>query len=73
MSAPTDNNNTTTTTNEVSEGVKQAEHVVEDSSFRYLAYAARLRTIITAGARYLAYTSDVGMCFSKLLLFYLEY
>ncbi|KAK2466454.1 hypothetical protein APHAL10511_002096 [Amanita phalloides] len=34
-----------------------------DSSLRYLAYGARLRTALRAGQRYLAYTSDVGEAF----------
>ncbi|KAF7776319.1 hypothetical protein Agabi119p4_4712 [Agaricus bisporus var. burnettii] len=34
-----------------------------DSDVRYLAYAARLRTALRAGTRYIAYTSDVGEAF----------
>ncbi|KAG5637631.1 hypothetical protein H0H81_003912 [Sphagnurus paluster] len=34
-----------------------------DSELRYLAYGARLRTVIRAGSRYIAYTSDVGEAF----------
>ncbi|PPR02475.1 hypothetical protein CVT24_002024 [Panaeolus cyanescens] len=41
------------------------EHNVDsvDSNVRYLAYGARLRTALTAGSRYVAYTSDVGEAF----------
>ncbi|KDQ64919.1 hypothetical protein JAAARDRAFT_28574 [Jaapia argillacea MUCL 33604] len=52
---------------------KQAEAKVEsladqdvsstDSSVRYLAYGARLRTALLAGQRYVAYTSDIGEAF----------
>ncbi|ORX94044.1 hypothetical protein K493DRAFT_315674 [Basidiobolus meristosporus CBS 931.73] len=38
-----------------------------ESNFRYLGYAARLRTLATAGSRYLAYTSDVGEAFRPLV------
>lgn len=34
-----------------------------NSNVRYLAYLARIRPIVTTGARYLAYTSDVGEAF----------
>ncbi|RPD74333.1 hypothetical protein L226DRAFT_535224 [Lentinus tigrinus ALCF2SS1-7] len=34
-----------------------------DSELRYMAYGARLRTVIRAGHRYVAYTSDVGEAF----------
>ncbi|KAI0723023.1 mitochondrial 18 KDa protein-domain-containing protein [Earliella scabrosa] len=34
-----------------------------DSELRYMAYGARLRTVIRAGHRYIAYTSDVGEAF----------
>ncbi|KAI9027437.1 mitochondrial 18kDa protein, partial [Phycomyces nitens] len=34
-----------------------------DTNARYLAYGARLRTLIVASSRYLAYTSDVGEAF----------
>ncbi|KAG2370098.1 mitochondrial 18 KDa protein-domain-containing protein [Suillus spraguei] len=34
-----------------------------DSDLRYMAYAARLRTAVRAGSRYIAYTSDVGEAF----------
>jgi len=34
-----------------------------DSSLRYAAYANRLRTIMLAGQRYVAYTSDIGESF----------
>lgn len=34
-----------------------------DSSVRYAAYAARLRTILLAAHRYVAYTSDIGESF----------
>ncbi|KAI0772632.1 mitochondrial 18 KDa protein-domain-containing protein [Irpex lacteus] len=34
-----------------------------DSNARYMAYAARLRTALRAGHRYIAYTSDVGEAF----------
>ncbi|KAI8924344.1 mitochondrial 18kDa protein, partial [Entophlyctis helioformis] len=34
-----------------------------ETPFRYLGYAARLRTLAMAGSRYLAYTSDVGEAF----------
>ncbi|KAI0650110.1 mitochondrial 18 KDa protein-domain-containing protein [Trametes meyenii] len=34
-----------------------------DSELRYMAYAARLRTALRAGHRYIAYTSDVGEAF----------
>lgn len=34
-----------------------------DSSVRYAAYAARLRTILSAAHRYVAYTSDIGESF----------
>ncbi|KAI0796477.1 mitochondrial 18 KDa protein-domain-containing protein [Abortiporus biennis] len=34
-----------------------------DSEIRYMAYAARLRTALRAGHRYIAYTSDVGEAF----------
>ncbi|KAF8351178.1 mitochondrial 18 KDa protein-domain-containing protein [Amanita rubescens] len=34
-----------------------------DSSVRYLAYGARLRTALRAGHRYIAYSSDVGEAF----------
>nr|CAG4715673.1 unnamed protein product [Naegleria fowleri] len=47
--------------------VEAAEHVLEESPMRYLAYGARLRTLITAGARYLAYTSDVGEAFRPIV------
>ncbi|TFK74402.1 hypothetical protein BDN72DRAFT_955744 [Pluteus cervinus] len=34
-----------------------------DSGVRYMAYAARLRTAVRAGSRYIAYTSDIGEAF----------
>ncbi|KAF8897243.1 mitochondrial 18 KDa protein-domain-containing protein [Infundibulicybe gibba] len=34
-----------------------------DSSLRYMAYGARLRTALLASSRYVAYTSDVGEAF----------
>ncbi|KAI0722151.1 mitochondrial 18 KDa protein-domain-containing protein [Cerioporus squamosus] len=34
-----------------------------DSELRYMAYGARLRTVLRAGHRYIAYTSDVGEAF----------
>ncbi|RDB23267.1 Mitochondrial fission process protein 1 [Hypsizygus marmoreus] len=34
-----------------------------ESDIRYLAYGARLRTVLRAGTRYIAYTSDVGEAF----------
>ncbi|KAJ7179412.1 mitochondrial 18 KDa protein-domain-containing protein [Mycena filopes] len=34
-----------------------------DSSVRYAAYGARLRTAVRAGTRYIAYTSDIGEAF----------
>jgi len=40
----------------------QAEDSTE-SSVRYAAYASRLRTIMLAGQRYVAYTSDIGESF----------
>lgn len=33
-----------------------------ETNARYLAYLARARTLVSAGQRYLAYTSDVGNC-----------
>ncbi|KZV69232.1 hypothetical protein PENSPDRAFT_581320 [Peniophora sp. CONT] len=38
-----------------------------DSSARYAAYGARLRTALRAGQRYLAYTSDVGEAFRPIV------
>ncbi|KAI9096461.1 mitochondrial 18kDa protein, partial [Phlyctochytrium arcticum] len=38
-----------------------------DTPVRFLAYAARFRTLAIAGSRYLAYTSDVGEAFRPLL------
>lgn len=34
-----------------------------DTSLRYAAYASRVRTILIAGQRYIAYTSDIGESF----------
>lgn len=34
-----------------------------DSNLRYAAYATRVRTILLAGQRYIAYTSDIGESF----------
>ncbi|EPT02841.1 hypothetical protein FOMPIDRAFT_1022717 [Fomitopsis schrenkii] len=34
-----------------------------DSEIRYMAYGARLRTVLRAGHRYIAYTSDIGEAF----------
>ncbi|TFY53638.1 hypothetical protein EVJ58_g9342 [Rhodofomes roseus] len=34
-----------------------------DSEVRYMAYGARLRTVLRAGQRYVAYTSDIGEAF----------
>ncbi|THG94691.1 hypothetical protein EW026_g6828 [Hermanssonia centrifuga] len=34
-----------------------------DSDVRYMAYGARLRTVLRAGQRYIAYTSDIGEAF----------
>ncbi|KAI9892260.1 MAG: hypothetical protein M1814_001719 [Vezdaea aestivalis] len=34
-----------------------------DSSFRYAAYASRIRTLLVASSRYVAYTSDIGESF----------
>ncbi|KAH6915447.1 mitochondrial 18 KDa protein-domain-containing protein [Coprinopsis sp. MPI-PUGE-AT-0042] len=34
-----------------------------DSEVRYLAYGARLRTVLRTGSRYIAYTSDIGEAF----------
>ncbi|KAI0728780.1 mitochondrial 18 KDa protein-domain-containing protein [Fomitopsis betulina] len=34
-----------------------------DSEIRYMAYGARLRTVLRAGHRYVAYTSDIGEAF----------
>ncbi|RDX53238.1 hypothetical protein K466DRAFT_643095 [Polyporus arcularius HHB13444] len=34
-----------------------------DSDLRYMAYGARLRTVLRAGHRYVAYTSDIGEAF----------
>ncbi|KAJ3486189.1 hypothetical protein NLI96_g4427 [Meripilus lineatus] len=38
-----------------------------DSDLRYMAYAARLRTALRAGHRYVAYTSDVGEAFRPIV------
>jgi fission process protein 1 len=38
-----------------------------DSSLRYAAYGARLRTALRAGSRYIAYTSDVGEAFRPIV------
>ncbi|KAI8967541.1 mitochondrial 18 KDa protein-domain-containing protein [Mycotypha africana] len=38
-----------------------------EGNARYLAYAARLRTALVAGSRYLAYTSDVGEAFRPIV------
>ncbi|KZT12912.1 uncharacterized protein LAESUDRAFT_719217 [Laetiporus sulphureus 93-53] len=42
-----------------------ADHNVDttDTELRYMAYASRLRTVLRAGHRYVAYTSDVGEAF----------
>jgi len=39
------------------------EPTPDDSNLRYLAYIARLRTIVMASSRYMAFTSDVGEAF----------
>jgi hypothetical protein len=48
---------------ELDKGLIKAEHAVEDSKLRYLAYAQRIRTALWASTRYLAFTSDVGEAF----------
>ncbi|KAJ1330232.1 hypothetical protein BSLG_009651 [Batrachochytrium salamandrivorans] len=47
------------------EPAKAVEEDIEstDSIIRVLGYAGRLRNFVTAGSRYLAYTSDVGEAF----------
>ncbi|ETW84273.1 hypothetical protein HETIRDRAFT_170773 [Heterobasidion irregulare TC 32-1] len=49
----------TTTINDLAD--KDAD--TTDSDLRYMAYGARLRTVLRAGHRYLAYTSDIGEAF----------
>jgi len=46
-----------------------ADHDVDstDSQLRYMAYAARLRTALRSGSRYVAYTSDIGEAFRPLV------
>lgn len=41
----------------------QADTTSTDSALRYTAYASRLRTILMASHRYVAYTSDIGESF----------
>ncbi|KAI0068971.1 hypothetical protein BV25DRAFT_1792807 [Artomyces pyxidatus] len=38
-----------------------------DTELRYMAYGARLRTVLRAGHRYVAYTSDIGEAFRPLV------
>ena len=55
---------------EVNQTVSKVKGAIEDESiteqesgFRYAAYANRLRTILLASHRYVAYTSDIGESF----------
>ncbi|ODV80076.1 uncharacterized protein CANTADRAFT_5748 [Suhomyces tanzawaensis NRRL Y-17324] len=43
--------------------VSSDDKLTEDSSLRYTAYANRIRTILRASHRYVAYTSDIGESF----------
>ncbi|KAI8060803.1 mitochondrial 18 KDa protein-domain-containing protein [Gongronella butleri] len=49
------------------EQVKEGEIDTVNTPARYLAYAARLRTALTASSRYLAYTSEVGEAFRPIV------
>ena len=59
-----------TMSTEVNQTVSKVKGAIEDESiteqesgFRYAAYANRLRTILLASHRYVAYTSDIGESF----------
>eukprot|EP01088_Endostelium_zonatum_P006013 TRINITY_DN1811_c0_g1_i1.p1 TRINITY_DN1811_c0_g1~~TRINITY_DN1811_c0_g1_i1.p1 ORF type:complete len:268 (+),score=63.62 TRINITY_DN1811_c0_g1_i1:157-960(+) len=41
----------------------KTETALQDTKFRYLGYGARIKTALVRGARYLAYTSDLGEAF----------
>lgn len=48
--------------NQVKESLK-TDNYEEESNLRYAAYANRIRTILVASHRYVAYTSDIGESF----------
>lgn len=50
-----------------SKDISEGKVDTTESSVRYLAYLARLRTVVVAGSRYLAYTSDVGEAFRPIV------
>lgn len=47
-------------------GDDRVEEVLEDGPARYAAYANRLRTLLVASSRYVAYSSDIGEAFRPL-------
>ncbi|KAK9765802.1 hypothetical protein K7432_005589 [Basidiobolus ranarum] len=69
MSQPTESTTSLKTKEDeqLLQGLKEGNVDTVESNFRYLGYAARLRTLATAGSRYLAYTSDVGEAFRPLV------
>ncbi|KAI7905863.1 mitochondrial 18 KDa protein-domain-containing protein [Cokeromyces recurvatus] len=62
MTQPHDKNNEA-----LIDKVKEGKVDSLESSARYLAYGARLRTALVASSRYLAYTSDVGEAFRPIV------
>ena len=64
-----------TMSTEVNQTVSKVKGAIEDESiteqesgFRYAAYANRLKTILLASHRYVAYTSDIGVLSVRLLI-----
>lgn len=44
----------------------ELDHPEEEGAGRYVAYVSRLKTILTTGSRYIAYSSDIGEAFRPL-------
>ncbi|WFD36314.1 hypothetical protein MCUN1_003193 [Malassezia cuniculi] len=44
----------------------ELDHPEQESAGRYVAYFSRLKTLITSGSRYIAYSSDIGEAFRPL-------
>jgi fission process protein 1 len=55
------------TTIEQSKEVNEEEITTTDTPLRYLAYFARIRTLLAASTRYLAYSSDIGEAFRPIV------
>ncbi|KAI8336692.1 mitochondrial 18 KDa protein-domain-containing protein [Chlamydoabsidia padenii] len=72
MSSNNGNNGTspvdkTASQHSLTERVEEGEVNTIDTKARYLAYASRLKTAMTASSRYLAYSSDIGESFRPIV------